>query len=1350
MKTRIFLLCVTFWICMPTGYNLLFSQAGRFYSSGNELSNSLINQVFQDNTGFVWVATENGLNRLDGHNLKKYHAIPGDSSSLKNNYVHSVHQDSHGVMWVGCLNGLQRYIPGTDSFEEIPLYNGSSRAYPHIMKILETRNGDLWIATSGQGCFVLPASNRDKTLFHKRLTDSLDSDFLTTLYEDPKGNLWLSLREGSVWKYNSINGTLNKIRFPEGYEDTGEIAAFCHDKQGTIFLGSLAFGMFRYDPVKECLEHIPYENGTKSLPVKSLLADSDNRILQGTEGKGLKYYDRERHLIRDYPSYSTLMDLTRTKVHCLMEDRDGNLWMGLFQKGVYVSPSNPSGFTYYGSRSYQYNNIGSSCVMSLACDQNDNLWVGTDGDGLYQVDSKGATLLHLPPSDQPGSHFPATIMSLCPDSNNKLWIGSYINGIGLMDMQTGHFSYRNDLLGQKALRYNVAVGSIIPGKDNTLWIGTWGHGVYHVNPSSGTLIRHYYSSSDTNTDPHEINNNWINTLFIDSFGLVWVGTFKGLTCIDPVEGVASNYLSSVVYTITEATDGSVWAGTIDGLVRYDKTTGIFSYFRTSDGLPSNVICGLAVDFEGTIWMSTHAGLARLEPDSGSFTVYTDSDGIEENEFSRNAVTRSSKGRLYFGNIAGVTGFMPEQIREKSANLNVHLINYRIFNNPVALPRSSKENGHLNVAYNDNMVGFEVTCFKYLHPEHIRYEYLLEPIINEWIRTPQGSNQINFTNLSPGDYLFRVRAVENQQVSPVREVRLQVAPPWYQTRWMYILYTVGCLIMITLISSYIIMQWRHKQEMARKAREEEIQEARLQYFMNISHEVRTPITLIINPLEKFLRDAANDPRADTYRLMYRNAHRILRLINQMMDIRKIDKGQMVLKFRETDLIGFIYDIIQTFRYQAEKRNMTVHFEHEMSRLNIWLDPENFDKVMMNLFSNAFKFTPDGGQIHIKTILLENESKVAVIIKDNGIGIDQSQTEKIFERFYQVDNPLVKKNYGTGIGLHLSRALMTLLHGTIEVKGNQDGPGTSAILVLPLGKDHLKTEDIDQNLIPQDQLYAFAKERKEEQELEDAGENKTKKPRSRTKYHLLVVDDDPEIRKYLRQELEPYYHVDECSDGAEAHKFILTRKPDLVLTDIIMPHMDGITLCRKIKANSNVHHIPVVLVSACSKEEDILMGTESGAEAYVVKPFNIQLLISTLQSLMDNRERTKASLTGITENEHIKDLEEIKSADELLLEKVNRIIRERISDNSFRVETLAWEIGISRVHLHRKLKELTQLSASDYIRSMRLKRAAELIRCKKMNISEAAYATGFSNLSHFSAAFKDYFGVSPREYGNGNEH
>ncbi|MDD2642893.1 MAG: two-component regulator propeller domain-containing protein, partial [Bacteroidales bacterium] len=478
---------------MPAGYNFLYSQAGRFYSSGNELSNSLINQVFQDHTGFVWVATENGLNRLDGHNLKKYHAVPGDSSSLKNNYVHSLHQDSRGIMWVGCLNGLQRYLPETDNFEEIPLYNGTSRAYPHIMKILETRNGDLWIATSGQGCFVLPASNRERNVFHKRLTDSLDSDFLTTLYEDPKGNLWLSLREGSIWKYNNINGTLKKIPYPAGFEDPGEVSAFCHDKQGSIFLGSLAFGMFRYDPHQECLVHIPYENGTKSLPVKSLLADSNNRILIGTDGKGLKYYDREREQVRDYPSYSTLMDLTRTKVHCLMEDRDGNLWMGLFQKGVYVSPSNPSGFTYYGARSYQHNNIGSSCVMSLACDQNDNLWVGTDGEGLYRVDTNGVTMLHLQPSDHPGSHFPSTIMSLCPDPENNLWIGSYINGIGILDTQTGRFSYRNDLLGQKALRYNVAVGAITRGKDNTLWIGTWGHGVYHVDPYSGTLIRHYYS-----------------------------------------------------------------------------------------------------------------------------------------------------------------------------------------------------------------------------------------------------------------------------------------------------------------------------------------------------------------------------------------------------------------------------------------------------------------------------------------------------------------------------------------------------------------------------------------------------------------------------------------------------------------------------------------------------------------------------------------------------------------------------------------------------------------------------------------------------------------------------------------
>jgi len=645
-----------------------------------------------------------------------------------------------------------------------------------------------------------------------------------------------------------------------------------------------------------------------------------------------------------------------------------------------------------------------------------------------------------------------------------------------------------------------------------------------------------------------------------------------------------------------------------------------------------------------------------------------------------------------------------------------------------------------------MVGFEVTCFKYLHPEHIRYEYRLEPIINEWIRTPEGSNIIHFTNLNPGQYRFQVRAVENQYTSPVREIRLGISPPWYQSQWMYAGYLVSGMILVFLVTSYIMMQNRHKKEMEQKARVEEINEARLQFFMNMSHEVRTPITLILNPLEKFIREPSPDSRLDTYRLMYRNAQRILRLINQMMDIRKIDKGQMVLKFRETDLIGFIYDIIQTFGYQAEKRNMTVCFEHDMPQLKIWLDLENFDKVLMNLFSNAFKFTPDGGQIMVKAELVDDRQKVRIVVRDTGIGIEKSQIERIFDRFYQADNPLIKKNYGTGIGLHLSRALITLLHGKIEVQANEDGIGTSFIMTFPLGKEHLREEEIDTHFVPQDQLYAFARDRKAEQELEDASEDTYKKPRSRTKYQLLIVDDDPEIRKYLRQELEPYYHVETCSDGAEAHKFILTRKPDLVLADIIMPHMDGITLCRKIKANSNVHHIPIVLVSACSKEEDVLMGTESGAEAYVVKPFNIKLLVSTLQSIMENRERTRTFLAQPAAEGNEDNMEWLRSPDEQLMEKINKAIQERMADNNFRVETLAGIVGISRVHLHRKLKELTQLTASDYIRSVRLKRAAELISSRKMNVSEVAYATGFANLSHFSAAFKNYYGVSPRDYGN----
>ena len=536
--------------------------------------------------------------------------------------------------------------------------------------------------------------------------------------------------------------------------------------------------------------------------------------------------------------------------------------------------------------------------------------------------------------------------------------------------------------------------------------------------------------------------------------------------------------------------------------------------------------------------------------------------------------------------------------------------------------------------------------------------------------------------------------------------------------------------------------------------EQLNEAKLQFFINISHEIRTPMTLIINPLEKLLAEKKGGEVQKTYLMIYRNAQRILRLINQLMDIRKLDKGQMFMKFRETDMVGFIDDVMLTFDYMARKKKIHFSFEHVMPQLKVWVDMNNFDKILMNIFSNAFKYTPEQGEI---TVILSTgrdstrcdplKEYFEITVTDNGIGLDREKIERIFERFYQIDNDVTKSNFGTGIGLHLSRSLVELHHGIILAENREDAPGSRFIIRMPLGSAHLRTdelEDVEAVITPHTVLVKPEKTDLEEAFEEEEDEESKKAGKSKNRMRILIVEDEEEILSYLKEELEGDYRIMTRKNGREAYDTILADTPDLVISDIMMPEMDGLSLCRKIKQNTNVNHVPVILLTAKSKPEDTMEGMATGADAYMVKPFNTELLKSTIANLIANRKLLKSKFSGAQQQEDKVQKLSMKSADEILMSKIMKVINENLSNPDLNVEMLAANVGLSRVHVHRKLKELTNLSARDFIKNIRLQQAAALLKEKKLTVSEVAYATGYTNLSHFSSSFKEVHGMSPKEY------
>ena len=1370
MKAQILLLFSIY--CFLIGSTpVMKAQTGKFYSTDKELSNSLINVVYQDRKGFIWIATENGLNKFDGTRFSIYRHNATDSTSLKNNYVRTLFEDSRGNFWIGCINGLQRYDRATDSFHELFISRKDGRKNPHITSIIERRNGTLWIATSGQGAISLkkdspPASFHIET----ELTDRMGSNYLNVIFEDSRQNLWIATEEKGLYRYSPESKELKSYKTP--YHIAGDdVSAICEDAHGQIFVGTLTKGLFRLSSRQEGnFAPVLYQN-RMNLNIRTLIIDTRGKLIIGTDGEGVKEYQPQQDIIVDSEINAGPFDFSKSKVHSLIEDKDHNVWLGIFQKGLILVPGISNKFDYYGYKSIHSNTIGSSCVMAIYTDEQATIWIGTDNDGLYAINDQGKQLRHYThQADNPQS-VPGTILCLYEDSNQELWLGSYFNGLARMNKRTGTCQDATSLLQGNLNAGKPKVSCIIEDKNKNLWVGTYGSGLYKINLPTQHVT--YYESTRNENDDWSINrlpNDWISCLLEDEEGMIWIGTYKGLAVLNPQTDSFINYKKQnnllpgyVVYSLLENSHGEIWAGTSEGLVCLNKDRLTPVLFTAADRLPSDIICGLAEDDKKNIWISTHQGISKLNPLEKKFINYYAGDGLQGNEFTRTAVFKDKRGKIFFGGTNGVTAFYPQDITEIKKEMNVLITGFYVANRPVKKGDKSGNNvitdtavmdtEQFTLAYNENTFSIDFSVLEFSNPDRISYQYKIKELGDEWISTQPGTNRVTYSSLKPGKYTFSVQARDHNNFSNIRTVTIAITPPWYQTWWAKVFW--GCLgvLLIYALTMYILSRIRHRQEVMRQKHMEQINEAKLQFFINISHEIRTPMTLIISPLEKLL--AEHSEKQPVYLMIYRNAQRILRLINQLMDIRKLDKGQMHLKFRETDMVGFINDLMQTFNYQAQKKNITFTFEKELGgadSLKVWIDLNNFDKVLMNVLSNAFKYTHEEGNIEVSLKTGHNDAYRGALkdyfeidITDNGIGIDKNKIKQIFERFYQIDNDMTQSNFGTGIGLHLSRSLVELHHGIIKAENREDGQGTRFIIRLPLGSNHLKAEELENpketgseptiSQLPKDSIYETEEENKT---------NEYRKHKAKTRYRVLIVEDDEEIRRYIRNELDSDFRIYECTNGREGLETILKEKPDLVISDVMMPEMDGITLCRKIKQNININHIPVVLLTAKSKAEDQIEGLEIEADAYIVKPFNTELLRTSISNLIANRERLRGKLVGEQQVEEKITKIEMKSNDEILMSKVMKTINEHLADPTLNVEMLAANVGMSRVHMHRKLKELTNQSARDFIRSIRLKQAANLLREKNLSVSEVAYATGFSNLSHFSNTFRDFYGISPSEY------
>jgi signal transduction histidine kinase/ligand-binding sensor domain-containing protein/DNA-binding response OmpR family regulator len=1300
---------------------------GKFFTTDNQqLSSSFVSQVYLDHDGFLWITTRNGINRYDGYQFRVFKKENEADKTLYSNYVNGMVQDRNGLFYFGMYGALQTW--DGEQFHNVTLLDHQGKpSYGYATCFLERANGDLLAGTSGLG--VMKFSDKQTARQLGGVFAGLHT--VNSLLEDKDGRLWMVTDQEGLLCYDgkSLRHYLNDRK-------DLILGQLCSDRQGHVYVGTNA-GLYRQQG--DSFVHVT-ATGNKS--VSALFCDRYDCIIVGYDGKGIAIYDPKKDTVIDNPFFSMEVDLAKSKVYSIIEDRNGNLWFGLLQKGLYRQPIAPNGFNYMGYRlGHERNAIGSACVVSVLIDSQHRTWVGTDKDGLYLFDANDRLLRHLLDG------FPSTVMAIEEGADGRIWIGSYGEGSGWIDPASMKFhpiTYPND--------DHLIIMDIAADKEGRLWFATMRHGMLCLSPGD-QQIRTYVMKPGADNDRmvNSISNNFVSQVYASDDGQrVYAATSMGICCLDIASGSWTKVFDSNCLNYSEPVrvvreyDGRVWYGTNVGLYCYDLKTRETRHYTADDGLADNGIASIERDQQGKMWITTSHGMTLFDPDKGPSRNYFTDDGLQSNEFSDGCSCCTPNGTLIFGGTGGVTWFKPQDILQSQWEATVQLTSLTINGTPVNTATRSGSyqvtdtpvtaSSHFELGYHDNSFAIQFSTLTYENPEHITYLYSIngEP----YRMMPAGHNELSFTHLPPGTYRFRVKAERNNIETPERSFTLVVHSPWYRSAWAYFFYAL-----IIGLFAWQLIAYRHHRMQSRLRLQahihaEEMGEAKLRFFMNISHEIRTPMTLIITPLLSLIKNEDNPERKNVYETIRRNAERILNLINQMMDLRKIDKGQMQMRMSEQNLVGFINDIYTLFGHQAKSRQINFSFEHDCDRLPVWIDRSNFDKVVVNVLSNAFKYTPAGGEIGIR---LTHDDKHAVIaVRDNGEKIPEDKLEKIFQRFYQADSASNDRNAGTGIGLDLTRSLVELHHGTITVH-NLD-KGCEFVITIPLGKDHLRPEEILMEAdIPQETLMSL------EEEPETVEEEVTPMEQPAANGNSIVIaEDDDEIRNYLEAELSRDYDVHSCVNGREALAEIYRIKPSLVISDVMMPEMDGHALCSQLKSNSSTNFIPVILLTARSREEDRLEGLETGADAYIVKPFNMDILRRTIHNMLDSRRllRMKYERTDGLEEQ----MEEIrlKSPDEKLLDKIMECVRKNLTNSDLNIDMISDEVGISRVHLHRKMKELTGQTPHDFIRSIRLKKAAQLLTERGMNVTEVMYACGFANSASFSTIFRKYYGMSPRDY------
>ncbi|UUF12483.1 MULTISPECIES: hybrid sensor histidine kinase/response regulator transcription factor [Flavobacterium] len=1315
------------WI---TSFQNIVAQSNYIFhhlNTNEGLPSTNVKAILRDNYGFLWIGTEGGLNRYDGYGFKVYTTNPGKPNALLSNNIYGLQEDGRGNIWVDLGYTYMVYWRDKDCFiSDVKLFLKKL----HIQtdqnyKIYVDKKRNLWVLNNKK-IFLYNFKKQHISVFNVK--DSI-KDVSSINITDNGESLYYIQPSGKCWQLNGKSGKLTLIKLPDSInkKTANYPAKIFFDSDNDLWVyGDSDQISYRNKQTQQWKTMVLKSQVTiESNTVTSIVENSPGEVWIGTDHNGLFIYDKTRNLMTNivYDSWKD-NSLSSNNINCLYRDNNETIWIGHSKKGL--SFYNESFRNFINFKYPQCSDI--SAIME---DHRENIWLGTDGKGLFLKEKQSENIVKLPISN-------TSIMSIIEDRKGRIWIGTFKKG--LFCYQKGkmvQYTKENSKLS------NNNIWSLMEDRYGNIWIGTLG-GKIQLLPAAAANFD--FLLSPFKEDVYALD------MFYDGGDKIFVGTSYGLSVIDITNNKNVMYYGNKkgnqkfkqlqISSVYKDKHDVIWLAHNNGLDIWDQKEDTIYYFNKSNGLCDNSTKGILEDGRNNIWVTTSNGLSILTVKRNinekliiTSKNYSIKDGLMDNYFNRHSIIKLRNGDFLLGNIDGYTILNPNKLVEKNrpiakivfAGLSVGNQNIEvdsIYNGRKLLEHSTELTSGLTFKHDDKLITLKFTTADLLNADKVKYIYKIEGFDTEWI--PIQENKIILSALPPGDYKLLIKASNSDGVwkNNATVLPISVTPPFYLSLWAFCIYgIIGIVILLYLnhkskVRNLLKIE-EHRIKMDRE-KEWQINEMKLKFFTNISHDLRTPLTLITTPLQVLLSGTMEENMRNKLSIMYKNANQLLSLINSLLDFRKLDVGIDTLNLKSGNFINFIRDIHASFSVYADERNIHLSVSSELENLLMQFDKDKIQKTLTNLLSNAFKYTPDGGNISIH--ISKEEDDVCVRVSDTGSGINDEDKTHVFERFYQA--PQRQGETGSGIGLHIANEYVNLHGGTITIKDNTP-KGCIFTFKIPI-------REIDNAQRPLTTI----------QSSYDNVENIEKKEIIRSKPILLFVDDNKDFCDFMADNLGDEYSVATAYNGQEAIEQLNKYAVTIIVSDVMMPVMDGIELCKQVKTNIHWSHIPIILLTARTAEEHQIEGLELGADDYITKPFHFNLLRLRIQKFI---EWTKKSHRAFSQKIDVNPSEiTITSLDEMFIKKAIKIVEDNLGNLQFSVEILGADLGLSRGHLYKKLIIITGKGPAEFIRTIRLKRGRQLLEKSQLQISQIAHQVGFNSPKIFSKYFREEFGLSPSEY------